>query len=299
MRVKDCSPESPANGRERFVFGIPLIARASAGNWKRVDFLLGLTLRSLLAQTDPDFEVVLAGHDLLPSWHSLASGDRRFRFLAACHPAEAPTVRNDDAGIKKWMIRDHVTRSGGGLLMYLHADDLVERRLVATARAAIGRDHVGAVVEQGLVLDFASLRAAPLPDTRIYDGPFHELCGFSTIGRIEPASADPARRNPFETLGSHHVWPAQAASAGVALAPLPIPGVYLVNTGQNHSESHGPHAGWRRDVSAAVAREGTPFDADLASRFGLAPETLAAAAREQEEGSRRSRLSERKDPDHG
>lgn len=264
--------------RERFVFGIPLIAKGRASDWGRVDALLRLTLRSLLAQTDRDFEVLLAGHDLPPCWVELTDGDSRFGFLEAAHRPDIPTDRNDDAGVKKWAIKDHVTRSGGGLLMYLDADDLVDRRVVQAARAQIGREAVGAVVGRGIIVDFVSLRAASLPDRRVYDGPFHELCGSSTIARIETESGDPVRRDPYAVLGSHHVWPAQAKANGLRLTWLDVWGAYFVNTGQNHSETYGPFAAWRRELNAALAEAGEPFGPALANHFGLSREDVAAAA---------------------
>lgn len=269
----------PARHRERFVFGIPLIARDVATDWRRVGTLLDLTLRSVLAQSDADYEVILAGHDRPEGWARLVGDDPRFRFLEADWDPEAPTARNDDAGMKKWRIKEQVQGSGGGLLMYLDADDLLDRQLVEIARAALSPDHVGGVVGGGVIVDFATWRAAPLPHPRIYDGSFHELCGSSTIGRIEPESHDPVRRDPHEALGSHHRWPQAAAEIGVRLAELPAWGAYLVNTSQNHSEAHGPHADWRRALNAAVAREGEPFGAALEARFGLRrPEQPAASA---------------------
>jgi hypothetical protein len=49
---------------EPFTFGIPLIARAASDDWPLVEHLLDLTLRSVLAQRDGDFRVLLAAHDL-------------------------------------------------------------------------------------------------------------------------------------------------------------------------------------------------------------------------------------------
>lgn len=255
---------------ERFVFGIPLVARAVAGDWSRVDALLDLALGSVLAQTDGAFEVILAGHDRPPSWDRRAAGDGRLRFLRAEWAPAAPTGRNDDAGMKKWRIKAAVAAAGGGLLMFLDADDLVDRRLVETARAAIGPEHLGGWVGDGIIVDFPTGRAVALPDARVYNGAFHEICGSSTVARIEPASADPVRRDPHEALGSHHVWPSRAAELGVALVRLPVAGAYLVNTSQNHSESHGPFADWRRRLNAAVAEHGTPLSPELARGFGLA-----------------------------
>lgn len=254
---------------ERFVFGIPLVSRHAASDWDRVGTLLELTLRSVLAQTDGAFEVLLSGHDRPASWNRLTASDPRFRFLRADWSPEAPTAANDDSGMKKWRIREAVDRTGGGLLMYLDADDLVDRRLVAMARTMIGAEHVGGWVGEGVIVDYPTWRAVSLPDPRVYNGPFHELCGSSTVARIEPGSDDPSRRDPHAALGSHHLWPARAAELGVTLARLPVSGGYLVNTSQNHSESHGPFSEWRRALNAAVAAHGVPLAPDLARRFAL------------------------------
>jgi hypothetical protein len=260
------------------VFGIPLIARSVARDWDRVEALLELTLRSVLSQRDRAFEVLLAGHDEPRCWVRLTGGDPRFRFVEADWDPPSPTARNDDAGMKKWRIKEEVQESGGGLLMYLDADDLLDRRLVEAARAAIRPEHLGGVIGRGVAIDFVTWRAAELPNPRVYDGGFHELCGSSTIGRLDPASADPVRRDPHEALGSHHRWPERAAEIGVLLADLPVWGGYLVNTSENHSELHGPYAEWRRALNAAVEREGRPLDPELAIRLGLASEPPGGTA---------------------
>ena len=66
-----------------FTFGIPLIPASLAADWDLVQDLLGLTLASVLAQTDPDFRVVVAGHDL----PSRLPDDPRVTFVRAGWPA--------------------------------------------------------------------------------------------------------------------------------------------------------------------------------------------------------------------
>lgn len=270
----------PTRTGERFVFGIPLISRAAARDWGLVARLLELTLRSVLAQSDPRFEVCLAAHDVPECWRRLVGGDPRFRVLRADWSPDAPTSANDDGGAKKWRIKDHVRETGGGLLMYLDADDLVDRGTVALSRARIGPAHVGGVVGQGVALDLPTLRAARLPDPRLYDGPFHELCGSSTVGRIEPGGTAWVRRDPHEALGSHHRWPEAAARLGVPLARLPATGAYLVNTSQNHSETHGPYAAWRRELNRRIPEVGEPIGEALSRRLGLDLAMLQSASRE-------------------
>lgn len=255
--------------REPFWFGVPLIAQAQAPDWGRVGDLLELTLRSVLAQTDGDFTLLLAGHDLPECWGRLTRGDRRFRFLRAEWDPQGVTRANDDGGAKKWTIGDAVRRAGGGLLMYLDADDLIDHRLVETARARIWPGHLGAVVDRGVMLDFPTLRAIELPCPGVHDGAFVELCGSSTVARVQPDSPDPALRDPHATLGSHHLWLRTAEERGLPLARLPVWGAYLVNTAQNHSETHGPFADWRRALNEAVASQGRPLGRAAAERLGV------------------------------
>ena len=267
---------------ERFTFGIPLIARAATKDWALVDRLLGLTLRSVLAQTDGDYRVLLAAHDAPASWQAVAH-DHRFELLRADWTPEPPDAANGDGGRKKWLVKQSVREAGGGLLMFLDADDWIARDLVACARAAMTREHVGAIVSHGIAVDFATLATLPFP---LSGFAFHELCGSSTIGRVVPGSADPFEADPHLELGSHGDWTARAKKAGRSLARLDTTGAYLVGTTQNHSETDGPFAGWRREVTDAVRRDGAPLDAELARTFG---QDLADFARNGHLGSSHSR----------
>lgn len=261
-------------GGEPFHFGIPLIARDAAADWALVDRLLGLTLRSVLAQADADFRVVLAGHDRPPSWDALAAGDGRFVFLEADWTPEPPTAANDDGGRKKALIDAHVRGRGGGLLMFLDADDWVDCDLVRQARARMGPGTVAALVDRGWAFDLPSRRAARFPVAGGFDGAFYELCGSSTIARIDPASDDPVLRDPHAALGWHSGWDRVAAELGLPLVRLDLDGAYVVGTERSHSERDGPHAAWRRDFARAVRKAGRPLpDAELL-RFGLRPELL-------------------------
>lgn len=258
---------------EPFTFGVALVPRATARDWPLVEALLGLTLASVRAQTDPDFAVLVLGHDrpaTLPD-------DPRVEFLESSWPVEPPGPHNADSGRKKHALNDLVLERGGGLFMVLDADDWVDRRLVEAARAT-PREAVGAIVDTGLITDLRTLRAAPLPHPRIFAGEFHRLCGSSGVARLRPDHPDPLRRDPFSVLRSHHQWLEVAAAHDVQLARLPVPGNYLINTSENHSEVHGPHLDWRRGLTAAVNREGAPLDERTAGRFGLRLEQVRAVS---------------------
>lgn len=252
---------------EQFTFGIPLIGRDAAGDWGLVDTLLALTLRSLSAQGDPAFRVILAAHELPPAWAQVA-GDPRFAVVRADWPVSPPSPANDDGGRKKWLIKQAVRAAGGGLLMFVDADDWVDRDLVRAARATIGPDAVGGVVTAGSAVHWPTLVARRFPMAPLYDGTFDGLCGSSTVGRVDPLGRDPVRRDPHDTLGWHGEWRATAARAGLHLPVLPVAGAYLVGTGASHSERDGPHAAWRRDFSAAIAATGEPLSSEDRWRFG-------------------------------
>ncbi|WP_375464102.1 hypothetical protein [uncultured Methylobacterium sp.] len=259
-----------------FTFGIALVPRRLARDWGLIEALLDLTLGSVLAQTDPDFRVILAGHDRP---RTVMDGDPRLTFLEADWPVADTGPHNDDSGRKKHALNDRVLTRGGGLLMLLDADDWVDRRLVAAARAGIGPDVVGGLIEAGCVTDFQSLRTAPLPHPDIFADAFHRVCGSSTVALLRPGETDALRRDPFSVLRSHHRWVEVAREHGVRLARLPVSGNYLVNTSENHSDLHGPHLAWRQAFIAAVDRNGRDLDGVLAARFGLDLAGVRSASR--------------------
>ena len=259
-----------------FTFGIPLLPRACARHWPRIEALLHLTLTSVLAQTDPDFHVILMGHDRpeeLPD-------DSRITFVKADWPAEPIRADNRDRGRKTHAINRLVLEGGGGLLMFLDADDWVDVRLVETARSMIGSDHVGGLIEAGFAADFQTLRAAPLPDSGIFPGAFHRICGSSAVFQLRPGDPDPLRGNPYPVLHQHHRLVETAKAHGAELVRLSVAGSYVINTSDNHSEVHGPYTDWRRTFTAAVNRIGFPIDEAFAARFGLGLDRLRAASRQ-------------------
>jgi hypothetical protein len=248
--------------------------KASARNWELVEALLGLTLESVRAQTDQDFRVLLVGHDRPGS----LPHDARFTFVQANWPVQPPGVDNEDSGRKKYVISDLVLAQGGGLLMLLDADDWLDVRFVEAARATMAPDSIGALIETGFAIDLQNLRAACLPHPGAFDRPFHRLCGSSTLARLRPAEPDVLRRDPCHLLGSHHEWVERAREHGAALPRLPVSGGYLINTSENHSEVHGPYAGWRGAFTAAVNREGDPVDDAFAARFGLTVDRICSVS---------------------
>ncbi|MAX01229.1 MAG: hypothetical protein CMN72_16640 [Sphingomonas sp.] len=249
--------------RDSFYFGIPLISAAAANDWQRVNQLLRDTLHSVQAQEDGNFRVIIVGDDAPIGWREGFGQDERFVFVAANAARSAPTGANDDAGVKRWMIRKWVKDAGGGLLMLLDADDLVDRATVRMARERMRGDVRAAVIGKGVAIDWVSGYALELPHAEVYEGAFHTLCGSSTIARIAPND------DPFDALGSHHRWPENAAEQEIDLIRLPLWGGYRVNSDQNHSETHGPYAAWRQWFNRAVVEHGAPLSPALQHRLAF------------------------------
>lgn len=266
---------------EPFTFGIALISRQWAGDWARVQDLLGLTLTSLLAQTDQDFTVVIAGHE-----RPRLVDDPRIHFLAADWPVEAPGLRNADSGRKHQAISEHVLHSGGGLLMFVDADDWVDVCTTEAARRMIPAHCAGGLLDQGLVIDFATLRCAAVPHPRIFEDAYHRICGSGGIMKVQADASDEVRRNPYLTLRPHNSWVENAEAAGLELARLPMLGSYVINHTENHSELHGPHAEWRAEMTQAVNREGGALSNALAARFGLTLADIRSRTHKRHEAAR-------------
>ena len=244
-------------------FGIPLMARAAAADWRRIEALLALTLTSLAGQGDRGFRVIVAGHDR-PDIDVAVP----FEFLRVGWPAEPVRADNLDRGRKVQAINEAVLADGGGLLMLLDADDWVDTRLVATARATIRPGDIGAVIESGFAIDARAGRALPIPHADFPKG-FDRLCGSSIVARLDPSAGDPLHRDPLAVLHEHYRFADLARGHGALCRPLDVAGAYVVNTAANHSETHGPFAAWRRSFNEAVLRDGLPVDDRFLSRFGL------------------------------
>ena len=87
-------------------------------------------------------------------------------FLRADWDPEPPTAANDDGGRKKWLIKQQVRDEGGGLLMFLDAEDWVASDLVRRARATIGPETVGAIISAGYAIGLPEWSHPAVSDRR-------------------------------------------------------------------------------------------------------------------------------------
>src|SRR5690242_13704199 len=135
-----------------FVFGIPLRSRVTAQNWGHVCRLFDATLRSVFRQSDEDFRVIVACHEV-PDVAALS--DPRVVIAAAPFPPPSSFPEQMiDEGKKRKLIGATLRGLGGGYLMLLDADDLVSNRLVGFARSD-GHPN-GYIMHEGFEYDSAS-----------------------------------------------------------------------------------------------------------------------------------------------
>lgn len=218
-----------ADDEARFYFCIPLRSRASTKDWPRIVRLLGDTLRSVFAQTDKRFEVILACQDV-PDLPELA--DPRVTVLTT--EAPTPTTFEEgmrDKGRKKRMMGVEVGRRGGGYIMLVDADDLVSNRLVEHVLKDDNRR--GYLIRDGYMLDTDRRLAKSLPD-------FDQRCGSCAVFYLRredlPTSVGDDSPTFFAQIRSHMEWRQHMATGERALDSFPFPAsVYVVNYGDNAS----------------------------------------------------------------
>lgn len=108
-------------------FGIPLRSKASSQNWDKVTKVFNRTLRSVYSQTDPDFKIYVACHEI-PNLEG--KYDSRVEFLIS--DRETPKTKEEmllDKGWKVSMIAKCIREAGGGYTMLVDSDDLVSNRI--------------------------------------------------------------------------------------------------------------------------------------------------------------------------
>ncbi len=219
--------------------------------------------------------MLIAGHERprLPA-------DPRVDFLSVPWPVQPTGPHNDDSGRKKHWLAERVLERGGGLMMLADADDWIDRRTVEAARRELASGDVhGGVVTHGHAIDLATLRASPIPAPGVF-GQFHRVCGTSTVTVLRPQARDPAERDPFSALRSHHAWLERAPELGLRVRELSTGAAYVVGTSVNHSERLGPHPDWFAGFGRAVNTLGGPLEVETAALYGLdLPQVLAVSRR--------------------
>lgn len=220
----------------RFTFIVPLMSRAVANDWPNIERLFGKTMQSLLNQNDPRFEIIVAGTDrpsTLPS-------DLRVTWISV--PAKQVSDWRgaiNDAGCKRQVAAWEFARRGAGYLMFVDADDLVNRGIVRHVRR--NPSESGFVMRRGLAFDGKNERLARIEPERKDGLDFSTVCGTSVILNL---AVDDVGKGPSKSgtryqrlfAEGHFGFERALHAEGKSPAEIPFPGViYVVNTGDNVS----------------------------------------------------------------
>ncbi|MEM7386688.1 MAG: hypothetical protein AAF514_17260, partial [Verrucomicrobiota bacterium] len=210
-------------------FIVPLQSPEASKDWKRVSLLCCRTIRSICAQTDDHFQVLLIANQLpadLPDHPALRT------IVEPFPPPKYPTDRMVDKWRKVQRGLIEVRSQAPFHTMIVDADDCVSRRLSSHVHRK-GSRH-GWILDRGFLHDEGSRTAL------LQEG-FDLICGTSSIVYTDrddlPESMD---ENPghFPILANGHTGIRKAMKVlGKPLRHLPFAGsCYILGTNENHSQ---------------------------------------------------------------
>lgn len=235
-------------------FGIPLRSREASENWEKVTEVFNRTLQSVYRQTCPEFQILVACHEIPELKRDY---DARVRFLVSDAPI--PKDRREmmlDKGWKISMIAREIRAVGGGYTMLVDSDDLISDRIAGYAKEH--PDLNGFTARTGYVYNEGESFCRKI--CRPYS-----ICGSCTAVRYAPEDLPDAMPENFYDDSFSAKWlirrphrevPKALSQIGRPLAKAPFPmTVYVRNTGDNHSMLGGGDLSAKRKVELMLARK--------------------------------------------
>lgn len=213
-------------------FGIPLRSRETAHDWPMVSKCFNRTLWSVYCQTDPDFRIIVACHDIPELERDY---DERVEFITVDAPVpKTPDEMMVDKGYKIHEIAMRLRENGAGFAMTVDADDIQSNRIAAYVNSHQGAN--GFVARSGYfyhVGDDYVRKGAKFPNGS------STIVNYS-IDDLPERHYDPPvpsqDSNPHLIRKRHGSIPEICASLGRPLDSLPFEAsIYVRDTGDNHS----------------------------------------------------------------
>lgn len=234
-------------------FGVTLRSKAASKNWDHVMQDFNRTLASICAQTDPDFHVIVACHEL-PELEK--QYDDRVEFLQTDIPCPTnPHEMMQDKGYKLSIIGKRIRELGGGYTMIVDADDLISSRVAAYVNSHPGKNGFAPKYGYVHVMGESCVRRTLHPD---------QICGSCIIVNYTiddlpaelPASPRDESAKGYILRRAHPTIRPHMAQIGRPLERLPFPAtVYIRGTGDNHSMLGGGQLGLKRRLEQLLRRE--------------------------------------------
>ena len=218
-------------------FIIPVRHQDSVEDWSRVHDLMSETVRSIAAQSSPDWKAIVVANEGailpdLPQGFTVVRVDLAHRRLPSAEvdlEAMYNAVR-DDKGARIWAGIE--VAGNDGHIMVTDYDDLVSRRLAEFV--AQHPEAAGWYIDRGYKYDgSAFLQRCPH---------FSKVCGTSLIVRADllrpPTDAGVTPDFIRYSIGSHLFLRTELAQRGTPLQPLPFAGaLYRVGHAQSSVSS--------------------------------------------------------------
>ncbi len=268
--VAGLQPEASRTDKDNgsVVVCIPLIARRLARDWEMVCHLLDATLRSIYAQTDPRWRVVVVGTD--PPVLTTPV-DERFEFVSTTYDLADASLRAQrvDASFKRRVAERYARARGATFVFFCDSDDLLSSELV---QAILSANHpYGCILGRGYVLDLGERRLAPLPLT--YDvHSLDEQC--ASCAAFNVAAAPDIIGSEIDRDG-HIRYRERMYRSGRPMLDLPFrAATYVRFATTNMSDLREAQVGVEttpgQQLREAIAREALPITPEVIEHFALA-----------------------------
>lgn len=223
-------------GREELLyFIIPLISRKASKDWNMVSELFNRTLWSCYNQTDPNFRIIVACHDIPELTQKY---DSRVEFIRVTeNEAPIPKTQEEkmmDKGYKTHILAMRLRELGGGYAMMVDGDDLVSCHLAEFVNKNPNQN--GFYVKTGYVYFVGDNYMKIMPkfssgSACIVNYSVEDLPSDSTGARTSNND-----KNPWIIRKRHGGIVPFCEQTGRPLKPLPFKGaVYVLGSGENHS----------------------------------------------------------------
>lgn len=223
-------------GREELLyFIIPLISRKASKDWNMVSELFNRTLWSCYNQTDPNFRIIVACHDIPELTQKY---DSRVEFIRVTeNEAPIPKTQEEkmmDKGYKTHILAMRLRELGGGYAMMVDGDDLVSCHLAEFVNKNPNQN--GFYVKTGYVYFVGDNYMKIMP--KFSSG---SACIVNYSVEDLPSDSTGARtpnndKNPWIIRKRHGGIVPFCEQTGRPLKPLPFKGaVYVLGSGENHS----------------------------------------------------------------
>lgn len=248
-------------------FGIPLRAKEASNDWNHVVEVFNRTLESVYRQTDPEFRIFIACHNIPVLYKNY---DKRVKFLISDQPV--PKTRKEmmlDKGWKVSMIAGQIRALGGGYTMLVDSDDILSNRIAEYVNAHPNEN--GFLSRYGYLYNDGDLYMRKILAP-------HRICGSCSIvnytveelpDRMPENLWDAEINEKWIIRKSHRIIPRYLAEHGRKLSEMPFPTtVYVRNTGDNHSMLGGTDLNMKRKLEL-IMRKKIKLTGKIGSEFGF------------------------------